>query len=155
MTAPARFAAAVAVALAASGCVDALDPDVGPPLRAACADVDSDPATAVSYQRDVVDGIFARDGMLCVHCHTADGDTPLGLLVGGLDLGSYDGLRHGGAQAGADAVIPGHPCASALYRKVVDGPPFGGRMPLDGPPYLAAADVQLIVDWIVEGARDN
>ena len=85
MTAPAWSAAAaaiVAVALAAAGCVDALDPDVGPPLRTACADVDSDPATPVSYQHDLVDGIFARDGKLCVHCHTAAGDTPLGLLVG-------------------------------------------------------------------------
>lgn len=113
--------ALVLAGLTTGGCIDALDPDVGPPLRAACQDVDSDPATAVSYQRDVADGIFHRDGRLCVHCHTAAGDTPLGFLVGGLDLGSYDGLRHGGAQAGADAVIPGRPCASALYRKVVDG----------------------------------
>lgn len=148
-------AAAIIIAVLATGCVDALAPDVGPPLRAVCTDADSDPATAVSYQRDLVDGIFRRADLDCVHCHTAAGDSPLGLFVGGLDLGSYAGLRQGGAQAGAAVVVPGRPCQSVLYRKVVPGPPFGGRMPLDGPPFLAAADVQLIVDWIAEGARDN
>jgi hypothetical protein len=138
-----------------AGCLDELTPDVGPPLRSVCADTDSDPSTPVSYQRDLVEGIFARPELLCIKCHTAGGDLPIGLLVGGLDLGSYDGLRHGGAQAGADVVIPGQPCESALYRKVVEGPPFGARMPLDGPPFLTTADVQLIIDWIAEGARDN
>ena len=150
-----RVATAVTIAVLATGCTGALDPDVGPPLRAACTDADSDPVAAVSYQHDLVDGIFRRADLDCVHCHTAEGDSPLGLFVGGLDLGSYDGLRQGGAQAGAAVVVPGRPCASALYRKVVPGPPFGGRMPLDGPPYLTAADVQVIVDWIAEGARDN
>jgi len=28
------------------------------------------------------------------------------------------------------------------------------RMPLDGPPYLSEADIQLIESWIVQGARD-
>ena len=32
---------------------------------------------------------------------------------------------------------------------------FGARMPLDGPPYLSLTDLQLISDWIVEGAHDN
>lgn len=155
MTTVAARAVIAALVTIAPGCLDSFDPDVGPPLRAACEDVDSDPLTSISYQRDVVDGIFARDDIDCVHCHTAGGDSPLGLLVGGLDLGSYAGLRHGGAQAGADIVIPGQPCDSALYRKVVDGPPFGARMPLDGPPFLTPVDVQIIVDWIAEGARED
>lgn len=141
--------------LGLAGCVDGLTPDVGPPLRELCADVDSDPSTAISYQHDVVMGIFSRPDVHCIKCHTAGGDSPIGLLVGGLDLGSYDGLRHGGAQSGADVVIPGQPCESMLYRKVENGPPFGARMPLDGPPFLSEDDVQVIVDWIAEGARDN
>ncbi len=150
-----RWALATVLALGAGGCIDALEPGVGPPLRAACEDVDSDPATTVSYQRDIVAGIFARDDLDCIRCHTAGGESPIGLLVGGLDLGSYDGLRRGGAQSGADVVIPGAPCDSALYRKVVPGPPFGARMPLNGPLYLSPADVQIIVDWIAEGAHDD
>jgi hypothetical protein len=146
---------AALLATLAAGCIDALDPDVGPPLREVCLDVDSDPATPVSYRRDIVDGIFARADIDCIHCHTAAGDAPIGLLVGGLDLGSYAALRQGGAQAGADIVIPGQPCASALYRKVEAGPPFGARMPLDGPPFLSDADVQVIADWIAEGGRDD
>ena len=34
-------------------------------------------------------------------------------------------------------------------------PPFGARMPRNGPPYLPASDVALITDWIIEGAHDN
>lgn len=152
MTTPRAAALALVAAAGITGCIDGWTPDVGPPLRAVCADVDSDPATAVSYQRDIAVGIFARPDLNCIKCHSAGGESPIGLLVGGLDLATYEGLRHGGAQAGADVVIPGQPCESALYRKVVEGPPFGARMPLDGPPFLTTADVQQIVDWIAEGA---
>jgi Planctomycete cytochrome C len=146
---------AIASLIAATGCVDSIEPDVGPPLRATCNNLDSDPGTAVSFQHDLVDGIFRSTTFDCVHCHTPTGDSPLGLLVGGLDLSSYDSLRRGGAQSGADVVVPGRPCDSALYRKVESGPPFGGRMPLDGPPYLTALDSDLIADWIAEGAHAN
>ena len=155
MRAPITAGAALALATLATACIDDLTPDVGPPLREACANVDSDPSTPISYQRDIVQGIFARPDLDCIKCHTAGGDFPIGLLVGGLDLGSYAGLRRGGAQAGADVVIPGQPCESALYRKVEAGPPFGARMPLDGPPFLSDEDVQVIVDWIAEGAGDT
>ena len=142
-------------AVSLAGCLDAIAPDVGPPAREVCVDEDADPSTAVHYQADIVDGVFRRDDVHCDKCHTATGDSPLGLLVGGLDLGSYAGLRQGGNQSGANVVIPGRPCRSILYQKVNAGPPFGGRMPLDGPPYLSDADLQRIADWIAEGARDN
>ena len=41
------------------------------------------------------------------------------------------------------------------YIELGEGPPFGSRMPLDGPPYLEDVDLELIGDWIVEGAHDN
>jgi hypothetical protein len=147
-----------AVALAAlglAGCLDSIAPDVGAPAREVCADEDSDPATPVHYQADVVDGIFNREDVQCDRCHTEGGASPIGLLVGGLDLGSYAGLRRGGAQGGSNIVIPGRPCGSVLYQKLEDGPPFGARMPLNGPPYLTEADVQEVADWIAEGARDD
>jgi len=31
----------------------------------------------------------------------------------------------------------------------------GGRMPLSGPPYLSDAEIQLIRDWIDQGAKNN
>lgn len=150
-----RAIAAAAAGLALTGCLDSFTPEVGPPARAPCADVDSDPSTPVHFRADLYEGLFEADDAHCVKCHTAGGDSPLGLLVGGLDLGSYQGLRAGGAQSGADVVIAGQPCRSVLYQKLQAGPPFGARMPLDGPPYLDDARLQLVADWIAEGAHDD
>ena len=147
--------AALLALLAVAGCLDSIEPDVGPPLRAACVDQDSDPSTPVHYRADILLAIFRRDEVRCGKCHTATGESPLGLLVGGLDLASYAGLRAGGAQSGTDIVVPGQPCRSVLYQKLQAGPPFGARMPLDGPPYLTDADLRRVADWIAEGALDD
>jgi hypothetical protein len=37
-------------------------------------------------------------------------------------------------------------------QKISAAPPFGARMPLDGPPFLSASQIQVISDWIAEGA---
>lgn len=37
----------------------------------------------------------------------------------------------------------------------LEGNGQGARMPFDGPPYLPDAEIQLIKDWIDEGASDN
>jgi hypothetical protein len=142
--------AALLVLLA--GCAQLIEPEVGPPARAACSDVDSDPEHDVSFAQDV-GGII--DEYHCRDCHTPGGKTPIGLEVGGLDLSSYDTLRVGGTRSGAAIIVPAMPCSSVLLQKVSAGPPFGARMPLDGPTYLEADDLQLISDWIAEGARDN
>jgi hypothetical protein len=136
-----------------AGCVDELAPDVGPPTRAACVDDDSDPAAPVRY-RDV-EAIFAGATGHCLRCHSEDGDTPLGLEVGGLDLSEYDYLRAGGVISGDRIVVPGEPCQSVLVEKLGAGPPFGARMPLDGPPFLSDDDRRTIADWIAEGADEN
>jgi hypothetical protein len=146
---------AIALTLALAGCIDALEPEVGDPLHARCAGADSDPAIDVAFERDIRRGIFERPDVACVRCHTAGGDTPIGLEVGGLDLSSYSSLRTGGAISGDDVVVPGDACASLLVQKLGEAPPFGARMPLDGPPFLSAADQQLIIDWIAEGASDD
>jgi hypothetical protein len=49
-------------------------------------------------------------------------------------------------------VVPGRPAASELLRRIKGQ--ARPRMPLDGPPYLAAEDIALIEAWIVQGARD-
>lgn len=127
------------------GCVE---PDVGPPSRIACNGSDSDPGHTVSFGE--VQALF---GVYCDRCHTPSGPTPIGLKIGGLDLSSFETLSHGGVQSGDKIIVAGDPCASILVQKVGDAPPFGARMPLDGPPFLVATEIQVISDWIAEGAH--
>ena len=148
--APALFAAVIPCL---AGCVG-LEPDVGEPLRELCVNEDSDPDSDISFSTDILDGIFSDETIACNDCHTPDGPTPLGLEVGGLSLSSFGDLIAGGVVSGPDIVVPNQPCDSVLLQKVSAGPPFGSRMPLDGPP-LSAEQRQIIGDWIAEGARDN
>lgn len=141
----------VVIALAClAGCIEALAPDVGPLAASACSDADADPATAVSLQRDLLAGVFAR----CATCHTPSGATPIGIAIGGFDMSSFESLTAGGTRSSLDIVVPGVPCDSVLLQKLGDAPPFGARMPLEGVP-LTLAERQLVADWIAEGARDN
>ena len=144
------------LALVLSACTNldpGLEPDVGAPQHAACANLDHDPAHDVSFSAQI-EGVVLEP-YHCRNCHSPTGTTPIGFLVGGLDLSSYDGLRAGGVRSGAGVVVPGIPCDSVLLQKLREGPPFGSRMPLDGPPYLDNADLELVSDWILEGAHDN
>jgi len=131
------------------GCVE---PEVGAPSRVVCDGSDSDPAVAIGFQRDVVTAILVGH---CDRCHTPTGATPIGLSIGGLDLSSASSLRRGGVQSGAKIVVARDPCASILVQKISAAPPFGARMPLDGPPFLSATQIQVISDWIAEGATSE
>lgn len=57
--------------------------------------------------------------------------------------------------ASLDRVEPGNPDDSYLVRKVEGTASVGGRMPLDGPPFLTNAQMQSIRDWIAAGAQDD
>lgn len=131
-----------------TGCIDELVPEVGPLVLPACSSTDSDPDVDISYEQDLA-SVFT---LTCARCHTPGGATPIGLAVGGLDLTSAATLRRGGARGGEAIITPGDPCTSVLVRKLGEAPPFGARMPLEGPP-LAADVRQQIADWIAEGAR--
>ena len=48
--------------------------------------------------------------------------------------------------SGSNIVVPGRPCESVLLQKVGSAAPFGGRMPLNGPPFLNDDERQLIHD---------
>jgi mono/diheme cytochrome c family protein len=132
--------------LALAGCIDALEPDTGAALAGRCVDEDSDTGTSVSFVTDIAP-VFAER---CAACHFPDGIAPIGLQVTGLDLSSHASVI-AGARTGA-VVVADKPCASVLFLKVSPGPPFGGRMPLNGPPFLTDGQIQLIHDWIAEGA---
>ena len=59
-------------------------------------------------------------------------------------------------QGGVDgpAVISGKADASVIIKKLSANPPFGDRMPQGGP-YLPDSTMQVIKDWINQGAKDN
>jgi hypothetical protein len=138
-------------------------PDVGPalsvPLDAGapddssfpavpgCDNSDSDPATTVSFRNDIRP-LMARTPGGCGACH-------LGRITSGLDLSSYASLRRGGINTGTRVVVPGEPCNSVIVQKIGRTPPFGSRMPFNGPPYFTGPEIQLVSDWIAEGAQNN
>ncbi len=138
------------LALAGTGCLDSLGPELGPEIPA-CVPADSNPAVAISFRSDVLEGVLTR---ACFKCHSPTSPNPIGITMGGLELTSYTTLRAGGVNSGAAIVIDGDSCGSILSQKLGESPPFGARMPRGGP-YLDLAEQQTIADWIVEGALDN
>jgi hypothetical protein len=116
----------------------------------ATCNTDSDPTAPVSYSADLVSGVFVR--AKCLSCHSGGGE---GSQQSGFNMASYATLRSGGRHSGTNIVIDFTPCSSILVQKIDTDPPFGRRMPYNGPPYLSTTDIQLVRDWIAEGASDN
>lgn len=135
--------------------VGPFDPQVGDPQFAQCSSVDSDPDTDMSYAQDIRPIFLDDTAAPGCSCHQPGTSDPIGLLETGLDLSTYAGLRAGGINSQTAIIVDGDPCNSVLWQKLSPGPPFGSRMPFDGPPFLDEATRQTIADWIAEGARDN
>jgi hypothetical protein len=143
-------AGTVAAIVAALTACSSLDPDVGALQATACSDSPIAPDVTVHFTADIVPILKEY----CYRCHTPS-PYAIGIEIGGLDMSSYTGLRAGGNVAHAHIIVPGSPCQSIIWQKVNPGPPFGNRMPLDGPPYLEDADLDALHDWIAEGAHDD
>jgi hypothetical protein len=154
MTARAALvAAALAGALVpAAGC--SLVPDVGPRLAGTCDDSDGHAGKPVSFSGDIHPLIARSPGGCGCHLPTPNGDG-VGTQISGLNLSSLTTLRMGGLNTGARIIVAGEPCSSLMYQKLSDAPPFGSRMPLNGPPFWSTDELQLLHDWIAEGASDN
>ncbi|MFO0746603.1 MAG: hypothetical protein U1F43_13175 [Myxococcota bacterium] len=150
---PATLASlALGLALAGAGLAACdLEPDVGKPLNSRCSNLDSDPAVDISFARDVRPLLARR----CSACHFPGSENAIGFRLAGLDLSGYATLLKGGVRSAGTITVAGSPCDSIIIKKVSPGPPFGSRMPLNGPPFLAPSEIGLIHDWIAEGARDN
>lgn len=90
-----------------------------------------------------VERIFLRR---CVECHSParEGGPPEGLRLDGLGR-----ILAGGERL---ALVPGNPEASEILRRI-EGTALP-RMPLDGPPWLSEAEIDLIRRWIAGGAMD-
>jgi len=132
------------------GCLGAVEPDVGPVIAGQCSSDDSDPDVDVFFSSDV-HPILQRG----CSCHDPGDMNAVGFELAGLSFASYRSLLEGGAVSGSDIVRPGAPCDSIIVQKVGDAPPYGSRMPLNGPPFLSDQEIQQLHDWIAEGAHDN
>ena len=118
-----------------------------------CSDMGMDPVSSqvaqpppspvsqnVSFKSEVVP-ILNKYG--CAGCHGGSG----GLYVQGVSQ-----LLQGGIHG--PAVAAGNADGSLLVRKLSSGPPFGDRMPQGGP-YLPDSTLNIIREWINQGAKDN
>jgi len=153
------------LAIGATGCYE---PDVGPAFSVApdaatdpdggtgdggneavtgCDNRDSNPAVTTSLSLNVRPLVFKTPGG-CMPCH-------LGRATSGFDQSSYESLRRGGLISGTQIIVPGDPCNSILFQKIGRTPPFGSRMPYNGPPYFSAEERMIVHDWIAEGALNN
>ncbi len=144
-------AAVVAVVLIAC---DALEPQTGPE-HVACNDVDSDPEHPVSFHqqiRPLMDQFPTPSGHGCITCHYSNQPAHPCTDISGLDVATLGALRRGGVTSGTNIVIPGKPCESALVQKLQGDYFTGLQMPKDGPPFWTQEQIQLVIDWIAEGA---
>lgn len=98
---------------------------------------DSDRPTP-SFEADILPILTQRCAL--AGCHVADGPEDV-------DLRTYATLQKGGEHG--PIVIVGDARESELVEEIVTG-----KMPPEGPP-LEAAEIQRIIDWINDGARDN
>ena len=95
-----------------------------------------------SFNADILPILTSRCAF--AGCHVAGGPD-------GINLRTYDTVMAGEEEDDDDddTVIAGNARESELVEQIVEG-----EMPPDGPP-LPAAQIQLIIDWINEGAKNN
>jgi hypothetical protein len=149
-----RIAAALfAVAsLGSSSCAD-LTPRDGVIIKS-CVDGDSDPAHDVDFGDDIrpiMNGaVPGTQG--CKQCHYDTESSHIGIDQSGLNLTELEYIRQGGNNTHGTVVIPGKPCDSAIVQKLEGSFHIGARMPKNGP-FWNDAQIQLMIDWIAEGAK--
>jgi hypothetical protein len=99
---------------------------------------------SISFATDIMP-IFSTK---CIECHQGEG------ADGNLDLSSYTTLMSGNSNHGENLVVSGNAEQSLLYKAVDEDETIITRMPQGGP-YLTSFQIQMIEDWINEGARNN
>ena len=91
-----------------------------------------------SFNADILPILTKRCAI--AECHVVDGPHDI-------DLRTYDTLMQGGDEGAI--VIAGNARESEIVEEIAEG-----KMPPEGPP-LEAAQIQHIIDWINEGAKNN
>ncbi len=84
----------------------------------------------------------------CAKCHADNG--LMGEPPEGYRLTSHAAALASGERA---RIVPGRPDASELVRRIRGQ--SRPRMPFDAPPYLTAAQITLVEQWVQQGARDG
>jgi len=109
---------------------------------------ESDENYSASYAHDI-EPIFRTR---CIPCHLSESGNS-----GNLNLSSYTSLMAGNSNSGP-VVVPGDADNSLLYEAVSkpsnEQSILTTRMPQGGEP-LSPVSIQLIEDWVNEGAKDN
>ena len=91
-----------------------------------------------SFNADILP--ILTDRCAIAECHVVDGPHDI-------DLRTYDSVIKGGDEGAI--VIAADAMESEMVEEIAEG-----KMPPEGPP-LEAAQIQLIIDWINEGAENN
>ena len=142
--------AAVLLVLVAPAC-GSFQPEVGERLSA-CVDVDSNGAAKVDFKtqlRPIINGMVPGPKP-CANCHYSSRGSRDGLTATQFNLETLALLKKGGTRTADTIVVPGQPCKSAIVQKL-RGTFDGARMPKGGP-YWSPEQIQLMIDWIAEGA---
>ena len=105
---------------------------------------DSQSTGNVSFTNDV-QPVFDQ---YCTSCHPSSGNLDL------TAANSYNQLVNVDASAySAKRVIAGDPEQSVLYKKIDNSGTYGSNMPLGSS--LSASQINMIKQWIEEGAKNN
>jgi len=107
---------------------------------------------SVSFKEDVFPVVKKH----CLPCHAEDNFNP-----SELSLDSYALMIQGGKNG--TLVVAGKAGESLLIKKLGEKPPFGDRMPLNKKQvisegkakYLSDSELNIISEWINQGAKDN
>ena len=129
---------------------DTFQPEVGERLTA-CVDADSNPAVKVSFKDQIRPILAGKQGTPpCGMCHSPVAGTMEGFNATNFDIRTLGSIRKGGINTRGTTIVAGQPCESAIVQKLKGT--FGdARMPKGGP-YWSAEQIQLMIDWIAEGA---
>ena len=137
MNIKAVFVLFMAIALCIHGCGKNFD-DSAAELNLVFSNPTVGGRPSPSFETDILPILTERCAV--AGCHVAAGPEDV-------DLRTYATLQKGGEHGAI--VIAGNARESELVEEVVKG-----KMPPDGPP-LEASEIQLIIDWINNGAKEN
>ena len=98
----------------------------------------------ISYSKDVAPIL----DKFCATCHNEDEDHPSQLF-----MDSYESLMKGGKHG--QSVKPGNSKESLLIQKMDVEPPFGKKMPPSKKLIPTTEQVEILRQWIDQGAKKN
>jgi hypothetical protein len=102
------------------------------------------PMKQLSYKKEIAPIMKTY----CLPCHTEDAMNPSRLY-----LDSYESMMAGGKHG--PAVTAAKPDSSLLVRKISFTPPFGDPMPMKRKSAFPNDTLDLLRQWITQGAKNN